>query len=254
MKSPQFREFHAFLKREYLSRCSRNKRYSVRAFAKALDSDPSTLSKILSGKRNLGLKSIEHFGKKLGLNSEQIEVFQRKTKIVDQEFKAIDLDTFSVIAGWYHDAILELISVKGFQPDIRFVAEALDISVEEAKAAVARLIRIGFLMIDQNGVWHDISSGKTTTLNSPYTSEALQKHQRQVLTNAISAMQKTPIEKRSQYSLTFGIDPRWMPEARIMIKEFGRNLMKLMSENQEHTSVYQLSVSLFPVTTMESEK
>ncbi len=51
--------YRKYLKNELVRRIGINPRYSLRAFAKALQIDPSGLSKILANKRNLTFKAAE---------------------------------------------------------------------------------------------------------------------------------------------------------------------------------------------------
>ena len=54
----------------------------------------------------------------------------------------MSIDKFSVISEWYHYAILELTYVSGFKADYKWIARKLSITVEEAKVAIERLIRL----------------------------------------------------------------------------------------------------------------
>lgn len=49
-------EFRAWLDQQFQERRSKNSRFSLRAFAKLLKMDASTVGQILSGKRNTSLK------------------------------------------------------------------------------------------------------------------------------------------------------------------------------------------------------
>lgn len=78
------------LRQELIVRCRRNPSYSLRAFAASLDLDPSTLSKILRGKRSIGRKFILQVGPKVGLNQQEINSFIKNIKNVSR-----DLESFS---------------------------------------------------------------------------------------------------------------------------------------------------------------
>jgi uncharacterized protein (TIGR02147 family) len=83
----------------------------------------------------------------------------------------------------------------------------LDITISEVNIAIERLVRIKLLEINEtDGKWLDLSSGNTTSLKANVTSEALRKHQKQVMQLAIAALDKVPPHVRDQTSVTFAID------------------------------------------------
>ncbi|MBC7742257.1 MAG: hypothetical protein H7061_08670, partial [Bdellovibrionaceae bacterium] len=84
------RDLSALLKSELNLRISVNQRYSLRAFARSLKLDPSTLSKIINGQRKLGVKGQTNLLAKLGYN---------KTDVSDLFSPISDLD-FEQIPEW----------------------------------------------------------------------------------------------------------------------------------------------------------
>lgn len=60
---------------ELRRRQARNVRYSLRAFARALDMDPSTLSKILRGKRALSMRKAFDLAMRLQLPTDAANAF-----------------------------------------------------------------------------------------------------------------------------------------------------------------------------------
>lgn len=64
-----------YLQRELTRRIENNQQYSLRAFAKFLDIDPSLLSKILSRKQVLSLKKAEQVTEKLFSQKKEMKCF-----------------------------------------------------------------------------------------------------------------------------------------------------------------------------------
>jgi len=75
---PQDQDFRAFLQDELEKRCKKNPRFSLRAFARTLEVEPSALSKILHGKRALTPKMLLRMASQLGLPEQDIERFSNK--------------------------------------------------------------------------------------------------------------------------------------------------------------------------------
>jgi len=72
---PQELDFRSFLQNELEKRCKKNPRFSLRAFARTLEVEPSALSKILHGKRALTPKMLMRMASQLGLPTQDIERF-----------------------------------------------------------------------------------------------------------------------------------------------------------------------------------
>ncbi len=130
--------FRALLQRELLSRCRNNPRYSLRAFARSLEVEPSSLSQIINWKRPLTTKMKERLGRALGLTRDQLAKIPSSERAqtgtsTEQAIQKLAHDTFAVISDWYHYAILELTYIDGFKSDAGWIALRLGISKAQAK-------------------------------------------------------------------------------------------------------------------------
>jgi DNA-binding Lrp family transcriptional regulator len=246
----QASDFRAFLQSELTRRLKANPRYSLRAFAKALQVDHSTLAKILAGKRPLGRIAMRRLGTKLGLSEAEVSLFATASSgAEDTDFQQLSLDSFSVISDWHHFAILELLRTDDFRADEKWIAQALGIPKPEATAAVQRLKRLGLIQQEPStGKWFQPADGKATTLGNPFTARAFRNLQKQILEKAVVALEETPIEERDQTSMTIAVDVSKMPEAKERITGFRRELSKFLSRGDRRDEVYHLSISLYPVT------
>lgn len=243
-------EFRLFLQGELVRRCQSNGRYSLRAFARTLDIEPSALSKLLNGKRQLTPEMFARLTGRLALGHDDVRHFIRTDDPSQQPqmtFDQISLDSFQVVSDWYHMAIVELGRVRGFRGDPQWVARALGISSAEARDAIDRLIRLGLLAQTAKGTF--CSTGKeVTTVDHQFTTAALKKMQRQVLERAIQALEDTPVEKRDQSTMTMAVDTARLPAAKLKIREFRRSLCDFLEGSSKRSEVYHLSISLYPVT------
>lgn len=250
-------DFRTRLKDELIARCRKNPKYSLRAFAKALGIVPSALSDMLNGRRTITNKSIERLGLSLGLSLKEIAQFQKESADGGNKaarFQQITFDTFALISDWYHFAILELIKIENFMPTNQRIAQALGITKSEANIAIERLMRLNLVRIDSKGRWVDVSEGFTTSIKPGLTSSAARNLQKQILEQAIAAIEEVPIERRNHTSMTMAIDPADVAEASEKIKKFRRQLCKFLERNGRPKEVYQLAISLFPVSQVESHK
>src|SRR5688572_16822884 len=98
--------FRLWLQRQFTERCKRNSRYSLRAFAKLLLVDHSSLSQILSGKRPISKNTMAAFCTKLSTTPADLRSFGLiDSKGIEEDYLQLDVDAFSAISDWYHAAI-----------------------------------------------------------------------------------------------------------------------------------------------------
>lgn len=245
-----------WLRAEYISRRQRNSSYSLRSFAKNLGVPASRLSELLSGKRKLtpalGLKIADRLLLTPNLRDRLINgiraTHKNRLKIqqsaAQQEYKALSNDVFSTIADWYHFAILSLMETQTYKQDSRWIAQRLGISTVEVTGALDRLKRIG-LLSDSNGTLKPTHKQITTTHDVPST--ALKKGHKQQIEMALAALLETPLEKRDITSMTMPINPKKLPLAKDLIRDFRRQMSQLL-EDDACTEVYSLNVQLIPLS------
>ena len=237
------------LQRELMRRCKEKPGYSLRAFARFLDMDPTALSRILSGKRRVTKGVLKKITPKLGLDpltvshlaNEQVESSK------EQEYIQISQDTFEAIGNWYYLAILEMTHLKGFKGDYDWIARSLGITKTEVAIAVETLDRLGMLTINPDGTWAD-HFDKMESLPDSFTSAGQRAFQAQVLNKAIDALNNLPLTARDQTAITFAADSNSLPEAKKMLKKFRREVNRFMQRSNQCDTVYVMTVSLFPVT------
>lgn len=251
---PRSVDFRLFLQQELVRRCRENRNYSLRAFARHLNLEPSFLSKLLRGERNITIDMFRKLADRLLLEPQEYREFAlsiearapRRGLKPGPSLNELSADQFQVISDWFHYAVLELLQLKSFQNDTRWIARALDITPAEAGSALERLERVGVIERTESG-WKNISGNNTTTGN-PFTTVAFRKLQKSILEKAVTALETVPMEKRDQSSITMAIDSRKLPEAKKRIQKFRRELMQFLQTDGEPDQVYHLSVSLYPVT------
>ncbi|MES2768677.1 MAG: TIGR02147 family protein [Bdellovibrionota bacterium] len=240
------------LQSELIKRCERNPSYSLRSFAKQLDIDPATLSSIISQKRPITEKTIKKLGTKLSLSPDELQnyISQKSTNELYAEFTQ---DLFAATSDWYHDAILELTRIKNFNPDFTWIAKTLDISVNQVRAAAERLCRLELLEIAPNGQWLDKSRFNSNTLDSDFSSAAMRKYQMQILEKSMKALEDLPRTERDHTSMMVCGNAKDLKKAKELITEFRHNLAAFFQrKNIASEHVYQISVSLFPITKLET--
>jgi len=167
MSGTQFRQL---LKREFEERKQRNARYSLRAFAAFLNTDHSTLSQIFRGKREFTTEQIRRWGKKIGMSREEVAAYVAAQHVLDpsivkrqEQLRHWTAEALAIVTDRRHWQILQLSERRGFQGDCRWLAEQMDIGVDDVNVAMSRLLRLGLLEIGRAGKWKALlGSGRVT--------------------------------------------------------------------------------------------
>lgn len=143
----------------------------MRSFALQLDIDHSTLSQLMRGKRPLTERMIEKLGSRLRLERTAIEAFVTREKLLAPrrpqtlgQVRQLTRDAVRIVSDLHHFAILELVRLEEFEPDSRWIARVLGISVDEVNLALSRLLRVGLLEMTDRSHWTDNTGHITASI------------------------------------------------------------------------------------------
>jgi uncharacterized protein (TIGR02147 family) len=260
---------HIVILKEELKRRTRvNPLYSLRSFAKQLSLDPSLLSKILNNNRPLSSQNALAIMDKLSFPEHEKNVFwnsylnQREKAIhkkpkakdmlhspIEDREKELEQEVFTTISEPFHFHILELVRLKHFKSDMSWISEQINQTLEVTVKAIDRLVKLGMLN-NNDGIISRVE-GRFTTKDKSVTNAAFKYHQKKILNLAIDAIDKYPIERRNQSSMTIAVNIEKIQIVKKMYEEF-INQVTDMFETGDKTEVYQISLSLFPLTQTQS--
>ncbi len=249
--------FRRYLQDELVKRAKKNPSFSIRAFARQLQVEPSALAQILGEKRKLTDRMCERLAARLGLSPRKVQTLMKRELVGAEDsfrgFKRIQEDAFRVIADWYYYAILELTRTVDFQGNINWIAQTLGLSTAEAHTAVERLKRLGYLKINEQGAWVD-AMGSAQNLGNEYSAPAFREHQKQLLKKAIEAIDQVDYAERVQSSMVLSGSRERVAEAKQRILNFIEELDEFMKSGSSREEVYTISVSLFPISKNKTSK
>lgn len=244
-------DFKTYLQEELILRCNRNPAYSLRSFAKAIGVSPSFLSKILNGQRRITDEVFHKIATNLNLEPFELEAFksdENASSTSDMKFRDLQLEYFKIISDWYHYALIELTNLDGFKSSPEWIASKLGITVNQAKAAIDRLLNLELLEM-KDGKLRPTSGGNTTTKND-FTDLAFKKMQDDLLKKAISSLWNEDLNKRDHTSISMAINPDDIPEVKKRLTKMRREICKYLERPQKKkpTQVYNLSLSFFALS------
>lgn len=256
----QDKDYRLVLREELESRCGKNPRYSLRAFARDLGITSSRLSEVLSGRYGFSREAARKIAEQLGWSNSEITLFcdlvdaeharakQSRERARDRlaatppAYQQLSLDAFQVISDWHHYAILELVAVDGFVNKPKWIAQRLGISDHVATAAIERLKRLD-LLEEKNGRLQATDTFTATPSDVP--SDALKKFHKQLLEKALTALHLQKVEERDISHLVLAVDRGQLKEAKETIRKFRRTFDARFGRGPKKNSVYCLGITFF---------
>ncbi len=231
----------------------KNPLFSLRAFARLVDVSPAVLSRVLSGKRKLTFNLAVRIADALVLGPEDRELLYSfyltaKSDVMSDEFKKdkeLSIDCFNAMKEWYHYGITQLLYIKNFREDHKWMASMLSISELEVKLAIDRLIRLEIFDRDESGRLYRTATHFSTSTD--IASAGIRHFQKQILEKAIYSLEHDDIHERDITSITIAINEEKMKEAKAEIKKFRLRMSEFLGEG-EKTRVYNLGIHLIPLT------
>ena len=243
------------LRNELGKRCRKNPNYSLRAFARALKIDSSSLSAILNEKRKVSPKIAKKLLDELGVDpATKQKIITSMVGLEDAappaaEFVEMEMEKMRVIADWEHFAILALLETDDCKHSVSWISNKLDIGTGTVMEALSRLEKVGMLK-KENGKW--LTTGASLTTSTDIPDPSLRKHHQQYIEKALFSLENHSVEERDITGITMAIDQRRLPEAKKMIRNFRRQLCKFL-EGGEQDRVYRINLQLFPIDRPKTE-
>jgi uncharacterized protein (TIGR02147 family) len=245
--------FREFLQQELARRCAENPQYSLRAFAKSMRIDHSTLSQILRGKRRLTSETIKALASELKLPKNEIESFVALEERAggdeswDRHVRQLQEEAMEVIAQWHHFAILELVRLETFRPDCRWIARVLDISVDDVNMAVTRLLHLGMLVMVDRQTWLDVSENASARFDQLPASVA------RALMARIHRVTEAKASDNVVSSSTLAVDRTRIAVVSRYLEKVRRDIAELIGSDGARDDVYQLDILFYPLTTLHQD-
>lgn len=269
-KMPYHQTVQGYLSEILAQKQKENPRLSLRGLAKTIGIQPSFLSYILNGKRNLSDEMIEQFAIKLQMSIEESQKFgllarleRAKTPELKEkylleisklnsthntsEMRDLSVDLFKVIKDWHHNAILMLLEVSNYKWSNQSAAKLLGVSTVELTAALQRLASLELITIDKSGT--PKKSAARFKIQSNQMNAAIRQHQIQIANKSIESLTRYSPKERHTGSDTYVLNNQDLKKARQIIETATNELLKLSNQKGKNKNVYQLTFNLFPITT-----
>lgn len=262
-----YTDYRKFLKDYYEERKRASKSFSYRQFClKAGIRSPSLFLEVAEGRRNLTDATIPQFAKGLNLTESDAHLFgvlvrysqakdsRNKQRWFEElrglrrrvEVVTVPLDSHEYYARWYHPVLRELACCREWGDDPARLGKMLRpaLTAKQAKEGIALLIKLGFLVKDSAGHWHQSSPALTT--GSEVDSLLVRSCNRQFAELAVASFDSIPPPLRDSSSMVIGIGAAGFRRIKEEIRHFKDRIARIAEDESSPDSVYALNLHFLP--------
>lgn len=244
--------------------------FSHRAFSQwAGFKAPNQLLLIMTGERNIALSSIGKYTNVLKLGQIEKKYFELLVKFnqsKDMPSKAeyfqelsvywlrrgdmLEAEQHKYLTNWYYAAVREMVNLRGFQENGRWISKRLGglITPAQANKAIRILLELKLLSRNENGRLVQVSN-YVTTGDEVQSITAFLFHE-QMMKLALESLKEKPSSERNLTSLTFSLKRENYSAVIDGIIELKKRIITMLQNRKiqnEDDDVYQLNIHLFPI-------
>lgn len=271
MQEPQvtnYSDYRQYLKDYYHFRKERQAGFSLRTFArKANFASHTHLQYVMEGKRNLSPKTLVRLILALEFSPPQARFFQNlvffnqakrpeekafhharlKEESPRQAFKKMEQAQLRIFEQWYHGAVLELSSVKGFRCQAGWIASHLfpPITTSQAQESLNLLLEAGFLRASVNGY---VPADPAVTTGDEVLPRLVRGYHLEMMRLAARAVDESPPSERDISAVCLTVKTSDFHKVKRQIQEMRKQLKNFAAPHGEGNQVIQINIQLFPLS------
>jgi uncharacterized protein (TIGR02147 family) len=270
-----YTDYRKYLCDYYAAAKKERAHFSFRFFAKMAGfTSPNYLKLVMEGKRSLSSDGIEKFLKALKLKGTEARFFRLlvlanqastpeerdfytrqvlKTRVV-RELKPLSEAQYDYYTKWYHLPLRELVLRSDFRHDPKWIADQFTPSLTEAQVrdGLQLLETLGLIEKNAEGAFCQTQAALTT--GDEVVNQAVSNYHRQMIALGAEAIERFPADKRDISSLTVGVSKMMAEKIKVMIQDFRKELIAVMSEDKNVEKIMQINFQVFPLTKNGDDK
>lgn len=267
-----YQDFRNFLKDFYQERRKRDRKFSIRFFARRAGlRSQNYLKVVMDGRRSLTARNLPKFIKGLGLDASQAEYFETLVNLNQARDITEQKEHYSrlthlqkkkaalTLAGeqleffntCHNVIIFEMACQEGFNPDPEKIAKKLGITTAQAFDSINLMTRLGILKPTETGSLIPVASQLSSPESVP--NEQLKKLHLSFIEKGIHALKHDRHEDREMRSLTIGLTKEQLPAFKAKLRDFQRELNTLFSTGKAD-DIYQINWQFFKLTSSSREE
>jgi uncharacterized protein (TIGR02147 family) len=268
-----YQDFKAFLKDYYCERRRRDRRFSIRFFARRAGlRSQNYLKVVMDGRRSLTQKNLPKFIKGLGLDPLQAEYFQTLVKLnqsTDSSERREHLERLlqlqkkkasltlhgpqlEFFSHWRNVVIFEMACQESFVADPDDISFKLGgkTSPQEVAQSLDLMVSTGILVKNFQGRFVPVAT--QIGLPDDVNDEKVRQVHRCLLELGLAALQAGEQGGSEWRGLTIGLAREQIPHFKARLREFQKELNALFSTGKG-SAIYQLNMQFFKLTKDDDE-
>jgi uncharacterized protein (TIGR02147 family) len=228
---------------EFADRQAKNRKYSLRAFARDLDLNLTSVSMMLKRQRSPSPETRKKLVRIMALSP----AYERT--VGDWPFSDgfLQDDQFKMTSEWVHWAILNLVR-PGAQPKTHeAIQKRLEIPHSVLATALDRLLRLG--LICRSGKYFSRTIDQVRTSDDVPTT-AFRRLHAEVMDVAKDALSEVAVEKREFSTSFMMIHPSRVPRIKELIRKFRNEMSEVFDpkvETDKGTKLHVIAIQFFPI-------
>jgi uncharacterized protein (TIGR02147 family) len=266
-----YTDYREFLKDGLSGKRGRNGSFSTRAAAAYLGLGSGTLSRIISGARDIGPALLPRIIDFLGLKAREAEYFsllvrfnktanpgkkrqcyEKIMRMRGESRRKIPEEQFSVFDKWYNLTLHQLFRIVPDCVDSEKLCALLDPPVSAAKTrkAIDMLERTGLIGKNERGGYTPAEPSMTT--GETWRGMAIHGFQRTAARMAVDAIDRFPKQERDFSTLTVCLSHEKMAAIREIIRKARDEILAIEENEKAPERVYQINFQVFPLSSPRS--
>jgi uncharacterized protein (TIGR02147 family) len=263
-----YHDYRVFLKELIAFLQEQQSDLSLRKIAEKAELAVGYLPMVLSGKRNLTVKSLEALRKILKLKADEIAYLKYMMELNDSDNRedklelvkkmqkfhkyedenSKELEAYKYLTKWHYVAIREMILLKDFKNDPEWIQERLSFAVtpKDIGEALEFLLEHGFIEKAGRGKFQ-VKDKMLDCFDGIYRL-SLGEFYKQVFSLAIEAIDKVPRNERLLLGHTFAVSENSFDKVTAVLNEALTKIRAIEEADSEKDRVYQVSFTAFPLT------
>lgn len=233
-----------FLRNELKKRKQKNPNYSLRAFARDLEINKTTLSFCMLETRQLSEANFEKI--LVNINVDATQRSYLRSLFMDLQdggaFSTITPEEAEAFSAWLPFAILDLIPIESSNDDYSWFAKQLNVGA----SLIAHWIKF---LLERGHIQHDVNRRKfvriASNLTTPDVFPNSNNYQSESLNHALDLLTYAPETGHNLYSLSFCADAQTREKVLRMFTKFLNDVANLETHSPQ-SKLYRLNMQFFP--------
>lgn len=259
-----------YLRDSWQEKRLKNPSFTLRSWAQKMGwKAHNPLYEILNGKRSIPKKYVPSFiqslnlGAKEGLYFETLVDLQKAKRVDEKEFylnqlkslspkkeiQFIEVDTYKYLSHPLHGLIIEMTSLKGFEPEPFWIKSRISFKTthREINDALKRLLQLGFIFQDEDGQWQRKHANLST--RPDVKDLAVQVFHKKMSFLASEQITNLSLDEREFDAYILNIKKEKMADAKRKLRGFAKDFISEFEANPGSAeNSYAINLQLFKLT------